>query len=125
MSDLIGHKGGSSEHVHYEAPDSLHSISYARVLDLVSEGEILGLAEGLQSVFLDDTPVQNADGTSNFTGVTIDFRAGTQTQDYIPGFPDVENEVSVNVELKATAPWVHAISDLALSATASRLACRR
>ena len=116
MGALIGSKGGDSGHVHYEAPDSLHSISYARVLDLVSEGEILGLSHGLQSVFLDGTPVQNADGTSNFTGVTIDFRPGTQTQDYIPGFPDVENEVSVNVELKAAAPWVHAITNLALSA---------
>ena len=55
MGALIGSKGGDSSHVHYEAPDSLHSISYARVLDLVSEGEILGLAEGLASVFLDGT----------------------------------------------------------------------
>lgn len=117
MSDIIGNKGGSSsEHVHYEAPDSLHSTSFARVLDLVSEGEILGLSEGLQSVYLNDTPVQNADGTMNFKDVTIDFRLGTQTQDFIPGFPDVENEVSVNVELKSGTPWVRAFNNLALSA---------
>jgi predicted phage tail protein len=116
VTDIIGSKGGEKEHVHYEAPDSLHSTSYARVLDLVSEGEILGLTEGLQSVFLNDTPVQNADGTKNFKDVTIDFRTGTQTQDYIPGFPDVENEVSIGVELKAGTPWVRAINNLALSA---------
>jgi hypothetical protein len=116
VTDIIGSKGGEKEHVHYEAPDSLHSTSYARVLDLVSEGEIMGLTEGLQSVFLNDTPVQNADGSKNFKDVTVDFRTGTQTQDYIPGFPDVEDEVSIGVELKAGTPWVRAINNLALSA---------
>jgi predicted phage tail protein len=116
MSEIIGSKGGEKEHVHYEAPDSLHSTSYARVLDLVSEGEILGLTDGLESVYLNDTPVQNADGTKNFKDVSIDFRTGTQTQDYIPGFPDVENEVAINVELKSATPWVRAINNLALSA---------
>lgn len=119
MNDIIGHgggKNGGSSHTHYEATDSLHSTAYARVLDLVSEGEILGLANGVQSVFLNQTPVQNADGTSNFKGVTIDFRPGTQDQDYIPGFPEVENEISVNTELKSGAPWVHAINNTALSA---------
>ncbi|WP_051971854.1 phage tail protein [Massilia sp. 9096] len=119
MNDIIGHgggKGGGSSHTHYEATDSLHSTAYARVMDLVSEGEILGLANGVQSVFLNQTPVQNADGTSNFKGVTIDFRSGTQAQDYIPGFPDVESEVSVNTELKSGSPWVHAINNTALSA---------
>jgi hypothetical protein len=116
VSEIIGSKGGEKEQVHYEAPDSLHSTSYARVLDLVSEGEILGLTDGLESVYLNDTPVQNADGTKNFKDVSIDFRTGTQTQDYIPGFPDVENEVAINVELKAATPWVRAINNLALSA---------
>jgi predicted phage tail protein len=116
VSEIIGSKGGEKEHVHYEAPDSLHSTSYARVLDLVSEGEILGLTAGLESIYLNDTPVQNADGTKNFKDVSIDFRTGTQTQDYIPGFPDVENEVAINVELKAATPWVRAINNLALSA---------
>lgn len=116
MSDIIGSKGADKEHVHYEAPDSLHSTSYARVLDLVSEGEILGLTNGLQSIFLNGTPVQNADNSNNFTGVNVDFRTGTQTQDYIPGFPSVENEVGVGVELKYGTPWVHAISNTSLSA---------
>lgn len=118
MRDIIGYGGGGggSSHTHYEAVDSLHSTSYARVLDLVSEGEILGLANGVQSVYLNQTPVQNADGTSNFKNVTIDFRPGTQDQDYIAGFPDVENEISVGTELKSGTPWVHAISNTQLSA---------
>jgi hypothetical protein len=116
--DIIGHGGGKggSSHTHYEMPDSLHSISYARVLDLVSEGEILGLAKGLQSIKLDGTPLQNADNSMNFEGVTVDFRTGTQDQDYIAGFPDVENEIGVGVELKNGTPWVRAISNIELSA---------
>lgn len=119
MNDIIGHgggKGGGSSHTHYEAPDSLHSTAYARVLDLVSEGEILGLAEGTQSVYLNNTPVTNSDGSSNFKNVSIDFRVGTQDQDYIAGFPDVESEVTVGLELKYGTPWVHAIGNTALSA---------
>jgi hypothetical protein len=115
MTDFIGHKGGS-EHVHYEAPDSLHSTSYARVLDLISEGEILGLSHGLRSVLLNGTPLENADGTKNFNNVTVDYRSGTQAQDFIAGFPAVENEIGVGVELRAVTPWVHTITNLTLSA---------
>lgn len=118
MSEIIGHKNksGGGQHTHYEAADSLLSISYARVLDLVSEGEIEGLADGLKSVYVDETPLQNADDSMNFKNVTVDFRSGTQIQDYIPGFPSVENEISVGVELRAVSPWVRAITNLSLSA---------
>lgn len=118
MSEIIGHGGGKSgsSHKHYEAPDSLHNTSYARVLDLVSEGEILGLAKGLESVYLNQTPIENANGTRNFASVSVDLRAGTQDQDYIPGFADVENEISVGVELRSGTPWVRAINNTELSA---------
>jgi len=116
MKDIIGHGGGGDSHTHYEATDSLHNTSYARVLDLVSEGEILGLANGLGSIYLNQTPLENADGSKNFSNVTVDFRTGTQDQDYIAGFPDVENEIAVGVELKSGTPWVHAINNTSLSA---------
>lgn len=124
MRDIIGHGGGKSgsSSSFSEAPDSLHSTSYARVLDLVSEGEILGLANGLRSIYLNQTSIQNADGTSNFKGVTVDFRTGTQDQDYIAGFPDVENEVSIGTELKYGTPWVHSIENTQLSAIRITLA---
>ena len=51
---IAGAKGGSSQaRKPVEAPDSLHSTDYARILDLISEGEIVGLVNGLQSVFLE------------------------------------------------------------------------
>lgn len=66
-----GKEGGDSPHVATEARDSLRSTSYARVLDLVCEGEIEGLVNGLQSVYLDGTPVQNADGMTITEGDCI------------------------------------------------------
>jgi len=106
-----GKGGGASARVAQEAPDSLRSKAYARVVDLVCEGEIEGLAAGLQSVYLDDTPIQNPDGSYNFTGVTLETRPGTQQQSYIPGFSSVENEVAVGVECKANQPVVRTIND--------------
>lgn len=124
MSEIIGYggKGGDGGSTSKEASDSLQSISYAKVLDLVSEGEIQGLANGLRSVYFDQTPLQNADGSFNFNNVTVDVRTGTQHQDVIAGFPGVENEITIGTELRADSPWVRAISNTQLSAVRLRLA---
>lgn len=106
-----GKGGGGSSHTPTEAPDSLRSRQYARVLDMVSEGEIEGLVGGLRGVYLDDTPVENQDGTRNFSGIAIDWRNGTQAQSYLPGFPAVENEVAVSTQVTAAAPVVRQISN--------------
>ncbi|MBI0320331.1 hypothetical protein JBF12_46795, partial [Streptomyces javensis] len=78
-----GGKGGGNARTPVETPDSLHSISYAKILDLTSEGEIRGLVAGNQSVYLNEVPIQNSDGTLNFAGVRVETRAGTQDQEYI------------------------------------------
>ncbi|MEC4337660.1 host specificity protein J [Stenotrophomonas pavanii] len=116
-ADVIGAGGKSSTNARtpVETPDSLHSISYAKVLDLVSEGEIRGLVAGNQSIYLNEVPIQNSDGSFNFNGVKVETRSGTQDQEYIPGFPSVENEIGVGVELRDT-PVVRAASGQDLSA---------
>ena len=116
-----GGKSGSNGRTPVETPDSLHSMAMARVIDLVSEGEIRGLVAGNQSIYLNQVPVQNPDGGLNFAGVTVDTRSGTQDQDYIPGFPSVENEIGVNVELRSDQPIVRAVSGPDLSAVRIRL----
>lgn len=83
-----GGKGGGSAPT--EAPDSLQSRQKVRLVEAISEGEIVGLVDGLKSVYLNDVPVENANGTRNFTGVRFDFRPGTPNQDYIPGFTEQE-----------------------------------
>lgn len=124
MKNIIGYGGGkdgggSSSPV--ESPDSLHSIAYARILDLLSEGEVAGLVNGLQSIYLDSTPLANADGSLNFQNVAIDYRSGTQDQDHIPGFPSVDNETTVGVELTSAAPWTRAVANTQLSAVRVQL----
>jgi len=108
--------GGGGGHVPTEQPDSLHSRAYARVIDAIAEGEIEGLINGLQSIYLDDTPIQNPDGSNNFAGVSAVWRNGTPDQAYIPGFAAVENEVSVATEVKAATPVARSIQNTNLTA---------
>jgi predicted phage tail protein len=128
MTDLpiTGRKGGESKpRPSVEAPDSLQSTAYARLLDLVSEGEIRGLANGMQSVFLDETPLANANGGINFSGVTLDARTGSQDQTHIAGFRAVENETAIGVELTSAQAWVRSVSNVQLSAVRIRLSTPR
>lgn len=123
---IAGSKGGEDKpRPSVEAPDNLQSTAYARILDLVSEGEIVGLVDGMRSVFLGETPLANADGSLNFSGVTLDVRTGSQDQLHIPGFPAVESEVGVGVELRYEQPWVRAITNLQLSAVRVRISVPR
>lgn len=123
MTDLsiLGSKGESKQHTPVESPDSLINISYANILDGISEGPIVGLVNGAQSIYLDKTPLANSDGSLNFTGVTWEQRTGEHDQNHISGFPAVESQSSVGVELKASQPWVQAFSNLELSAVRVQL----
>ncbi|MEQ1068657.1 TipJ family phage tail tip protein [Acinetobacter lwoffii] len=102
------------------APDSAQSITRAKIQYGLSEGEVEGLANGLQSVYLDDTPLQNPAGGWNFERVQADFRYGTNDQTHIEGFPDISSESAVGVELKSDSPWVRAISNTDLDAVSIR-----
>jgi predicted phage tail protein len=116
---LQGSKGSSSS-TPTESPDSLHSTAYAKVLDLVSEGPIAGLVNGMQSVFLDNTPIQNPDGSLNFTNYSVDTRVGTQDQTYMAGFPAVESETAISVPLTSDTPWVRQVENTQLTAVRIR-----
>jgi hypothetical protein len=72
--------------------DALQSIQFASVLDLLSEGEIQGLDNGLKSVFLDNTPVVSSSGANNFSGYTAELKTGTQAQTYIAATQGIESE---------------------------------
>lgn len=117
MTAMIkGAKGGSSKpRTPKESPDSLVSIAYARLIDLISEGEIYGLVNGSASIYLDETPASTSGGSS-FSGFSWEQRTGSQDQPYLAGFPQVENEISIGVELQASAPWIRSITNTDLSA---------
>ncbi|MGV2866459.1 host specificity protein J [Achromobacter sp. AGC39] len=116
IEDIIGaggggKSGGGKARVAVEDPDSAQSEQKVAILDLVSEGVLGGLVNGAQSIFLDDTALQNADGSYNFEGVVWDFRPGTLDQTPIPGFSDIESPTSVNVQVKTTSPAVISINN--------------
>lgn len=125
---LVGHKGkgGGGGRTPVESPDSLHSTAYARVIDLLGEGEIYGPVHGmdnaLRDVYLNGTPVANEDGSLNFTGASIDFRTGTQLQEPLPGFPASESTIGISAELKSSQPWTRLFTNLQASAVRVTLA---
>ncbi len=92
-------KGGGGRAA-VEADDSLQSRAMVSLLDLLGEGEIGGLVADAQTIFLGDVPLQNADGTYNFNGVSWDYRNGTQDQLPINGFADVETPYVVGTRVK-------------------------
>ena len=107
-----GKGGGGSSHTPTEADDTLQSVQFASVLDVLSEGEIQGLEDGNKSIFLQDTPVQNADGSNNFSKFTVVSRTGTQAQTHIPGdFGSTQVEVGVNGEVVQGTPVTRSITN--------------
>ncbi|EKS6365475.1 host specificity protein J [Enterobacter hormaechei subsp. oharae] len=118
---ITGRKGGSSSsRTPVEQPDDLQSVAKAKILMVLGEGEFAG---GLtaKDIYLDGTPLQNADGSENFSGVVWEFRPGTQAQDYIQGIPGTENEISVGTEVSSETAWTHTFTNTQLSAVRLRL----
>ena len=120
--EIHGEKGGSSKPKSpVEASDSLRSTNLAKLLIAVGEGEFDGTPTDYD-IYLDNTPIRDASGNYNFPNVKWDWRPGSVDQTYIPGIPSVENETSLNIELRSDAPWVRSISNTQLSAVRMRLA---
>ena len=105
----------------YIQKDTASSTNSYQALYGLSEGEIYGLVDGGKSIRLDGTPIINDNGEPNFPDVSWDFRAGSIDQTHIKGFSSVENEQSVNVELRHDRPYTKAINNKQLSAVAIRL----
>lgn len=98
------------------------SVSTASVLGIVSEGEIEGLVDGLKSIYLDETPIQNSDNSLNFDGFTWDYRRGTQGQSRMSGFGDeVTSETSVATDVKNLFPITRTITNANLDIIRVRL----
>lgn len=118
---VYGAKGGESNgHTPVEQDDSAQSLARCRMLVALGEGEFAGGLDATR-IFLDSTPLGNADGTLNFDNITWDFRPGTQTQTAIAGFPAVENETSIGVEVTAATPFVRALSNTQIDAVTVRV----
>lgn len=119
-------------------PDNLASKQYATFVDLLGEGEIEGFPSAagytkgtatyntaaLKDVYLNGTQVLRSSANPaaaqaadyNFQNVGFDPRFGTQAQTYISGFGDIEDERSVNVQVRQPTPVTRSITDSSVTA---------
>lgn len=133
-------KGGGAFRKSTEAKDNLDSTAYAKIVEIISEGEIegfatpsrLGLTPGttqytnasLKDIYFNKTRLLNAtadntlpqDADFNFKNVTVVSKFGTQSQAYVPGFDAVEEEVSVGQDVVLATPVVKTIIDTNVNA---------
>tara|TARA_R100000773_G_scaffold32770_2_gene27924 strand:- start:1568 stop:5263 length:3696 start_codon:yes stop_codon:yes gene_type:complete len=115
-----------------EDPDlidgGLRSKSFATVVDLLGYGEIEGfrkpsnsnpdttdLIDFRRDIFLDGTPLVNANGDLNFQNVEVFFRSGTDTQTPLSSVdsfgPDrVENTITVGVPVTKSSSVARSIN---------------
>lgn len=89
-------KGGGTT----SADDTRHSKAHARVILAISEGEIEGLVDGDKSIYLNNTPIRNSDGTLNYPKVTWEFHRGLPDDTYFPGHNSVDTITNVSFEVK-------------------------
>jgi len=107
-----GKGGGGGGRTPTEQDDSLSSEQFASVLDLLCEGEIQGFDDGGKSIFLEDTPLQNADGSFNFDNFAVASTNGTQGQSHIPDpSGGIQTVRAVNVEVTNGTPVTRSITN--------------
>lgn len=108
-------KGGSGGHTPVEAKETSRSKQLVKIVEVISEGEVEGLADGMKSVYFDNTPVQNKDGSYNFNNVQLEGRVGSQVQDVIAGFNTSEKEVSVGTQVRKNLSITRTVTDSKVS----------
>lgn len=98
-------------HTPVEAKESGRSKQRIKIVEVISEGEIEGLVDGLKSVYLDKTPIEAKDGSYYFKNVEIEGREGTQNQEVMQGFQAVEKEISVATEITKRTALTRTVTD--------------
>lgn len=112
LKDISGAGGGGGDtHTPHEADDTLQSKAMVSLLDLVGEGEIGGLVNGAKSIYIDNTPLENLDGTRNFAGVTWGAVNGTQTQAPLDGFGDIASPTTAGVKVTKDISYSFTVSN--------------
>ena len=111
----MGKGGGGGGHTPVEAKESGRSKQLVKIVEVISEGEVYGLADGMKSIYFDKTPVQNKDGSYNFKNVQVEGRVGGQVQDLMAGFNTSEKEVGVGALVKKNLPLTRTVTDSKVS----------
>lgn len=108
-------KGGGGAHTPVEAKETGRSKQLVKIVEILSDGEVAGLANGMKSVYLDNTPVQNSNNSYNFKNFSLQGRVGSQVQGVFGGFNTSEKEVSVGAQVKNNLPITRTITDSKVS----------
>jgi predicted phage tail protein len=98
----LGHGGGQkppAPRIPIEAENTLRSKATVTFMDVLGEGPIKGLVDGLKSVFYNDTPLQASDGSYNFKGVNLALMLGLPDQATLNGYENNGEEVTVNQKI--------------------------
>ena len=111
----MGKGRGGGGHTPVEAKESGRSKQLVKIVEVISEGEVYGLADGMKSIYFDKTPVQNKDGSYNFKNVQVEGRVGGQVQDLMAGFNTSEKEVGVGALVKKNLPLTRTVTDSKVS----------
>jgi predicted phage tail protein len=113
---VIGNKGSKKPKEPKEDKNTLFSKQIARIIDVISEGEITKFGDSddiYKATYFNEIPVKDSGGTILFEGVELDSRKGTDSQSYMRDFDNIENESTVNVEVTKTGGAIlRSVSDL-------------
>ena len=103
--------GGGAARAAQESPNTLQSSAVAKVLEVISHGEIVGIVGGRKGVYFDKTPLQSSAGNNNYNNIFFDSRVGTPDQDPIKGFDEVEAEDAITPqEILTSIPVLRTVS---------------
>ena len=105
-------------------PDTARSISRGQVIEILCSGGkygIEGLINGVESVYLDDTPLR-ANNIDNFKGIEVFERKGTPGQQILENFnSEIVSENAVGVEVRSNNPVTRSFINENTSAIRLRL----
>ena len=111
--DLTGEGKGGGGRTFRADENTLRSNVYASVIEAWGEGPILGPVEGKKSVYLNNTPLVQKNGTPNFGG-KITFpppRLGEEDQTLPPGFELAGTPTDVSVDVTFAEPQSRRTTD--------------
>lgn len=112
IQDLEG-SGKGSGGTFADEQNTLLAVSTAKILHLISEGDILGYVGGSdKATYLNGTPIVDPSGNVNFGGkVRTQATLGTPNQPLLSDFSNSVATTSVDTEVLAAVPVTRTISD--------------
>ena len=93
-----------------EDPDTLQSTQYARVLDLISEGEIDGIEGGQRVLFLMEHQFKTPTETTIFKAIHLIHETALK-RSHTSQTLSAQSEKAVGVEVLKTTPVTRSITD--------------